>query len=208
MIPPGIALTAHPILRLAVNELCSVRTKKSGAITNLVHEANKAEVVAKHELRKRKAAEDFAENVRLKSMRAEKRDKADYTALTALVTDVRTLDLELQSRNRNKKSRLTFLTEQYHARATCANPRIYPGLGVEFRNKYGKLRVTPKDNSSVEAYLVKLIKAMISEDQDIVGVNDSRASTKGVDYIRALPSISAACTNPKALALKAERNIY
>ena len=76
--------------------------------------------------------------------------------------------------------------------------------GAGFRNKYGKLRVTPKDNSSVEAYLVKLIKAMITEDQDIVGFNDSRASTKGVDYIRVIPSISAAYTNPKALALKAE----
>jgi hypothetical protein len=44
MIPPGIALTAHPILRQAVNALCSVRTKKSGAITNLVRTANKADV--------------------------------------------------------------------------------------------------------------------------------------------------------------------
>jgi hypothetical protein len=204
MIPPGIALTAHPTLRHAVNALCSVRTMKSGAITNLVRAANKADVKAKNALRKRKAAEDFAENVRLKSMRAEKRDKADYTAMNALVTDEETLEVELQSRHRNKKSRLTFLTEQYHARTTCANPRIYPGLGAEFRNKYGKLRVTPKDNSSVEAYLVKLIKAMIIEDQDLVGINDSTASAKGVDYIRVIPSISATYTNPKAIALKAE----
>jgi hypothetical protein len=42
MIPPGIALTAHPILRLAVNELCSVRTRKSGAITNLVREGKQS----------------------------------------------------------------------------------------------------------------------------------------------------------------------
>jgi hypothetical protein len=76
--------------------------------------------------------------------------------------------------------------------------------GAGFRNKYGKLRVTPKDNSSVEVYLAKLIKAMIIEDQDMVGVNDSRASTKGVDYIRVIPSISATYTNPNAIALKAE----
>jgi hypothetical protein len=51
---------------------------------------------------------------------------------------------------------------------------------------------------------VKLLKAMIAEDQDIVGVNDSRSSAKSVDYIRVLPSISVAYTNPMALALKAE----
>ncbi len=38
----------------------------------------------------------------------------------------------------------------------------------------------------------------------MVGVNDSRACTKGVDYIRVIPSISATYTNPKAIALKAE----
>ena len=77
MIPPGIALTAHPTLREAVNLLCSVRTQKIGAITNLVRNANKADVLAKNELRIRKAAEDFAENVRLKSVRAGKRDERE-----------------------------------------------------------------------------------------------------------------------------------
>ncbi len=115
MVPAGIALTAHPSLRQAVNLLCSVRTKKIGAITNLVREAKKADVLAKNELRIPKAAEDFAENVRLKSVRAGKRDKADYTAKTNLVTDVTSLNWELESRKGNKKARHTFLTEQYHA---------------------------------------------------------------------------------------------
>jgi hypothetical protein len=79
MIPPGIALTAHPVLRQAVNVLCSVRTQKSGAITNMVREAHTADAVAKDALRKRKAKEDFEENVRLKSVRVEKRDKAEYS---------------------------------------------------------------------------------------------------------------------------------
>ncbi len=139
-------------------------------------------------------------------MRAGKREKVDYTAKTNLVTDadVKTLNWELESRKGNKKVRHTFLTEQYHARVTCDNPRIYPGLGDEFRNKYGKLRLTPKTKSCVESYLVKLIAAMITEDQDITGVNDSRGSSKGVDYIRVLPCISVAYTNPKAIALKGE----
>jgi hypothetical protein len=202
MIPPGIALTAHPALREAVNLVCSVRTQKVGAITNLVRIANKADFVAKDEMRIRRAAEDFAENVRLKAVRAGKRDKAEYTARTNLVTDLIALNWELQSRNGNKKARQTFLTEQYHARVTCDNPRIYPGIGDEFRNKYGKLRLTPKTKSCVVTYLVKLITAMITEDQEINGVNDSQSSSKGVDYIRVLPSISLAYTNPKALALK------
>jgi hypothetical protein len=128
MKPPGIALTAHPMLRLAVNKLCSVRTRKIGAITQIVRTANKADVIAKNEMRKRKAQEDFDENVRLKAQRAEKRDKADYTAMTDLVTDVSHLAVQLEARQRNKKARLAFLHEQYHARVSCGNPRQYPGL--------------------------------------------------------------------------------
>jgi hypothetical protein len=129
MKPPGIALTAHPVLRLAVNKLCSVRTRKIGAITSMVRVAHKANVIAKNEMRKRKAQEDFEENVRLKAVRAEKRDKADYTALTDLVTDVPQLVVQLEARHRNKKARIAFLHEQYHARVSCGNSRQYPGLG-------------------------------------------------------------------------------
>jgi hypothetical protein len=165
MIPPGIALTAHPVLRQAVNVLCSVRTRKSWAITNMVREAHKAEVIAKNALRKSKAKEDFEENVRLKSVRLEKRDNAEYTAMMALVSDAATLAKHLAARKSSKKSRLTFLTEQYHARESCVNPRIYTGLGDEFRNKYGKLRLTPKlPGQCGGAYLVKLVKAMMNED--------------------------------------------
>jgi hypothetical protein len=171
----------------------------------MVREANRADVIAKDELRKRKAKEDFEENVRLKSVRVEKRDKAEYTAMTALVTDAATLAQQLAARKSSKKSRITFLTEQYHARVSCANPRIYPGLGDEFRNKYGKLRLTPKlTGQCCEAYLVKLVKAMMIEDEEIGGVNDSRNTATSADCIRQLPSISMNYTNVKALSLKAE----
>jgi hypothetical protein len=41
------------------------------------------------------------------------------------------LTIQLQARMGNKKSRLAFLHEQYHARVSCGNPRIYPGLGID-----------------------------------------------------------------------------
>ncbi len=130
MKPPGIALTAHPILRQAVNKLCSVRTRKIGAITSLVRNANKAAMVARDANRKSKAKEDFDETVRLKAVRAEKRDKADYIALKELVRDENELNVQLMARKANKKSRIAFLHEQYHARVSCGIPRQYPGLGT------------------------------------------------------------------------------
>ncbi len=117
------------MLRLAVNKVCSVRTTKVGSVTQIVRSANKAAVIAKDLNRKRKAQEDYDEAIRLRSKRAEKRDKADYTALKDLVTDTQELDVQLKARRGNKKSRLTFLIEKFHARVSCGNPRLYPGLG-------------------------------------------------------------------------------
>ena len=80
-----------------------------------------------------------------------------------------------------------------------------PPTGEEFRNKFGKLRVTPKDkNLPAEEYLVGLIKAMIGEDQDLVGLNNARTNIGASECMRNLPSISSAYTNTKAVALKAE----
>jgi hypothetical protein len=45
---------------------------------------------------------------------------------------------------------------------------------------------------------------MITEDQDIMGVNSSRTNNGSTKFIRVLPSISATFTNPKAVTLKAE----
>ncbi len=47
MKPPGIAITGDPVLRLAVNKVCSVRTTKVGSVTQIVRSANKAAVIAK-----------------------------------------------------------------------------------------------------------------------------------------------------------------
>jgi hypothetical protein len=85
---------------------------------------------AKDENRKRKAEDDFDETVRLKAQRAEKRDKADYIAQKELVTSVNELTVQLQARRANKKSRIAFLHEQYHARVSCGTPRLYPRLGT------------------------------------------------------------------------------
>jgi hypothetical protein len=128
MKPPGIALTAHPALRLAVNKLCSVRTRKVGSIISIVREANKEALKAKDANRKRRAKEDFDERVRLKAQRAKKRDKADYTAHKEWARDDNGLNTQLQARKGNKKSRLAFLHEQYHSHVSCGNPRIYPSL--------------------------------------------------------------------------------
>ncbi len=143
--------------------------------------------------------------------------------------------MQLRARGSNKKGRLAYLNEKFHARVSGRNPRIYTGLGsisylllivrpfllhylsvscdpfdlhsigAEFRNKFGKLRVTPKDKGTpAEEYLVRLIKAMIGEDQDLVGLNNSRTNIGTAEFMRALPSISSAYTNTKAVALKAE----
>jgi hypothetical protein len=65
--------------------------------------------------------------------------------------------------------------------------------------------VTPQDkNLPAEEYLVGLIKAMIGEDQDLVGLNNARTNIGASECMRNLPSISSAYTNTKAVALKAE----
>jgi hypothetical protein len=148
MKPPGIALTADPALRLAVNKLCSVRTRKVGSIASIVRKANKDAIKAKDANRKRKAKEDFNERVRLKAQKAEKRDKADYTAHKELVRDDNELNIQLQAKKGNKKARLAFLHEQYHALVSCGNPRIYPGLGTDIPfNRLPLPSVIPKPNS-------------------------------------------------------------
>jgi hypothetical protein len=92
-----------------------------------------------------------------------------------------------------------------YARIAGEKPRLYPGLGPEWRKIGGKIRVSSKDkHQSNEDYLTKLVTAMLQEDGDTLGVNNSHARTCTQDYIRALPSICLEYTNPKALAWKQE----
>jgi hypothetical protein len=60
-------------------------------------------VIAKDLNRKQKAKDNFDEAIRLKSNRAEKRDKADYTVLKHLTLNSDELDVQLRARGRNKK---------------------------------------------------------------------------------------------------------
>ncbi len=92
-----------------------------------------------------------------------------------------------------------------YARIAGENPRLYPGLGTEWRKNGGKICISSKDkHQSNEDYLTKLVAAMLKEDGDTLGVNNSNGQNCTQDYIRALPSISLEYTNPKALAWKQE----
>jgi hypothetical protein len=122
-----------------------------------------------------------------------------------LCTDLHDLKNQLKSRNNSKSARLDFLKEQVYARIAGENPRSYPGLGSEWRKKGGKLRVSSNNTSqSTEDYLTQLVTAMLKEDADTFGVNNTSGNSTGQDYIRALPTICLEYTNPKALAWKEE----
>jgi hypothetical protein len=202
---PGIALTAHPEVKSAVNKLCSVRRKYLGIVTRLQREAYVIDKLAQVTNRKRKTTEKFDANVAKQAKIAANRDKAEETATNSLCTDLHDLKHQLRSRDNSKTARLTFLKEQIYARIAGENPRLYPGLGPEWRKQGGKLRISSNTKSqSDENYLTLLVTAMLKEDGDTLGVNNISGSCHTQDYIRALPSISLQYTNPKALAWKAE----
>jgi hypothetical protein len=84
------------------------------------------------------------------------------------------------------------------------NPRLYPGIGKEFRSKNGKLKLTPSDGSTnKEAYLVALLQAMIAEDGDLLAMEHYTPKFTE-NYIRVLPSLTSDYTNPVASDLKNE----
>ncbi len=193
---PGIALTAHPEIKRAVNKICSVRRKTVGTVTQLLrafHREDKEEQVETH---KRKASEKFDANVLQQATIAGKRNNAEETAMNSLCTDLEDLEHQLLARQNNKPSRLTFLKEQVYARIAGEETRLYPGLGAEWRKAGGKIRVSSKNKSqSDEDYLTQLVTAMLREDADILGVNNSHMPSVTQDYIRALPTISLEYTN-------------
>ena len=92
----GIALTAHPALKRAVNELCSVRKRTLGRVTGLVREARKLDKVAQVANRKRKATDKHEAQIRKQARTAASRDKAEETATNSLVRDVQELDVQLR----------------------------------------------------------------------------------------------------------------
>ena len=155
-------------------------------------------------VRKRKAAERYAQNVRKKAKHAAKRDHAETILSTSLVTSIPDLEVQLQARSTNSAARIAFLKDQFHARLSGENPRVYPGIGPEFRSKFGKLKMTPSDaKANKEEYLVALMKSMLKEDEELPGTNGLLPNYTE-NFIRVLPSLSETYTNPVASDLKAE----
>jgi hypothetical protein len=113
------------------------------------------------------------------------------------VTSIDELETQLQARCTSAAARISFMKEQFHARVSGETPRDYRGLGPEFRGVHGKLKLTPSDATSKEAYLLELIKAMIGEDGDLLA-NPNGMPKFTQDFIRCLPSLSLDFTNPKA----------
>ena len=155
-------------------------------------------------VRKRKADEKYANNVRKKAKHAALRDHAETILSTSLVTSVAALDIQLKARCASVAARIHFLKEQFHARVSGETPRLYPGLGAEYRSKFGKLKMTPSDGTATkEAYLRALITAMINEDGDVLA-NPHYMPKFTEHYIRTLPSLSSEYTNPISSEMKAE----
>jgi hypothetical protein len=148
--------------------------------------------------RKTKACEKCNNNVRKKAKRAELRDYAEELSATSMVNAIQALQIQLRAHACSKKGQITF-------RVSGATPRNYPSLGKEFRSKFGKLKLTsscPKQ-CNLE-YLTSLIKAMIVEDSDLIGINENIMPQFTEHFIRVVPEISPESINSKSLHLKAE----
>ncbi len=110
--------------------------------------------------RRCKATKKYNAQVQKQARTAASRDKAEQTATNSLCTDLLDLELQLKARKNNKDSRLTFLKDQVYARIAGEHPRLYPGLGQQWRKKGGKIRLSsPLKDQSDEDYLGKLVAA-------------------------------------------------
>ena len=200
----GLAITSDPRLRSCVGMLCGVKNKVRGKITELLRAANRSDTIEVNTNRKKKAIEKYEANVRKKAKKASLMDYAEEVADNSLVTDVKALAIQLLARSKSGKARISFLKEQFHARVSGEHPRIYTSLGNEFRTQHGKLRLTSQTKSvTEEAYLISLLKAMLNEDSQGLGLNENMPQ-KSQDFIRTLPTLSVEYSNPKAALLKAE----
>jgi hypothetical protein len=200
----GSALTADPRLRVIIGDLCGVRNKRVGLITSLLRAAHYVDHREMLNTRKRKSREKYETNVRKKAKKAALRDHAEEINSNSLVTDVGAFQAQLAARENSVKARVTFLKDQFHARVSGNEPRMYTSLGPEFRTKHGKLRLTSQCKSMSEVtYLTSLLNAMIEEDGDAIGLNANKGQSNE-QFIRLLPTISLEYYNPKAANLKEE----
>lgn len=171
----GVGLTADPRLRVIIGMLCGVRKKRVGLITTILREAHVADKEEMIFCRKRKAREKYADNVRKKAKRAAARDHAEEINSNSLVTNVVDFEDQLAARANSVKSRITFMKEQFHARVSGDEPRLYTSLGSEFRTIHGKLRLTSQSKSMTEeTYLTGLLHAMMKEDSDDIALNANK----------------------------------
>jgi hypothetical protein len=193
----GIALTAHPSLKRAVNVVCSVRRKNIGAVTAIIRQGQIEDKVEQIETRKRKAGEQFEARLRSKTAKAARVDKAEHIARHHLVQSLPDFENEMAARQSSKQSRINFLKEQFDARVNVDIPRTYSTIGSAYRKRGGGLRKCPEDKSQELAYLTELVKLMIVEDQDTLGLNEFALPTSSFEYIRYLPTISTEFANPK-----------
>jgi hypothetical protein len=108
----GIALTAHPALKSAVNTICSVRRKTLGVVTIQFRAAQNMDKKAQVKHRKTSAKLKYAALIKQQATKAAKRDKAEMTAQSNLCLDLKELAIQLKSRCNSKESRVTFLKEQ------------------------------------------------------------------------------------------------
>ncbi len=146
----------------------------------------------------------YDNNVRKKAKHAAKRDHAEEILGTSLVTSIAELETQLQARCTSSSARTSFLRDRFNARVSGETPRLYPGIGPEFRSKFGKLKLTPSDGTTnKESNLVALVKAMIEEDGDLLA-NDHYMPKFTEHYIRVLPSLTIDYTNPVASELQNE----
>ena len=153
-------------------------------------------------IRKLKAEEKHQNNLRLTAVRAARADKAEHTATHNLVVSHRDLDNALVARQNNKQSQITFLKEQFNARVNGDVMRTYTTIGSEFRKRGGGLRITAEDPKQQMTYLITVLKLMILEDQDSLGINSCALPSKNIEYLRFLPTISKEFANPKVKAMK------
>jgi len=182
-----VALTSDSRLRAIVSMLCGVRNNRVGLITAILRAAHSVDTIEMNLCRKRKAKEKYDSNVRKKAKKAALRDHAEEINSNSLVNDVGAFKTQLAARGNSAKARISFLKEQFHARISGEEPRIYTTLGAEYRTKYGKLRLTSQSKDMTEeVYLTSLLTAMIEEDSDAIGLN----ANKGEVY----PNRMATCT--------------
>ena len=181
-----------------------MKIKKIGKITQMLRAAHTIDMKDMIATRKRKGIEKYEANVRKKAKKAALQDYAEEIAVNSLVNELESFKTQLLARGKSSKARISFLKDQFHARISGDNPRLYTSLRSEFRQKHGKLRLTCKDKSMTEeAYLEALITAMIEEDSDALGVNEIQSQQKD-EFMRSLPTLSLEFYNPKAANLKAE----